>query len=80
MTIRELFQEFVVAKKKARDAYNDLITHAWWIEVMARQKRLKSKPSAYWPTEVVEQSATEMKSMLHKLAKQYGGKVIEERA
>lgn len=81
LTIRELFQEFVIAKRCARETFNAAMTQTWYGAVLPNQKRIKPLKAYLLRDEAaLVQSPSQMRSMLHVLASQFGGRVVKETA
>lgn len=75
MTIRELFQEFVIAKRKARSEFNAQMTQTWYGAVLPLQKKVKPLSAYLLTGETREQSPQSMLSSLQVIAGGFGGKV-----
>lgn len=73
MTIRELFQEFVVAKRKARSDFNAAMTQTWYGAVLPHQKKIKPLSAYLLTGETREQSPQSMRSALQVIAGGFGG-------
>lgn len=75
LTVRELFQEFAIAKRRSRDVFERDTTHAYqvvriYVETKAKQRmpsleRLLQRP-------MTGQSIKEMKAVMHALGQQPG--------
>lgn len=77
LTICELFQEFVIAKRKSREAFNAAMTQTWYGAVLPNQKRIKPLKTYLLKDDAQTRSPREMRSDLKKLAAIYGGRLQE---
>lgn len=76
MTIRELFQEFVIAKRKARAEFNAAITQTWYGAVLPLQKKIKPLKAYLLEGHVGNPNSPEaMKAMLYRTAQVHGLRV-----
>lgn len=75
MTIRELFQEFVIAKRKARSAFNAAMTQTWYGAVLPLQNKVKPLSAYLLTGQAREQGPTSMMKSLQAVAGGFGGKL-----
>jgi len=78
LTIRELFQEFVIAKRKARSDFNAQMTQTWYGAVLPLQKKIKPL-KAYLLNDrsasSMVQSPAELMSAMYQIAAAHGLRV-----
>lgn len=78
MTIRDLFREFVVARRRLEDQAHRDITQAWWVvRIYIETMNKKRLPDLHTLLGVKApgQSHTQMRAALEMLSSRYGGKV-----
>lgn len=81
MTIRELFQEFVIAKRKLRAEFNAAMTQTWYGAVLPMQKKVKPlKAYLLTGSTVDENSPQALEAMLYRMAATYGLRVRKVQA
>jgi hypothetical protein len=73
--MRELFREFVVAKRTAEDKHDERMTLAWTTAALSKQRKLPSLKTLLVKRRPRQQTAGEMRTILHMLAAQYGGRL-----
>lgn len=71
--MRQLFRELVVARERAMDQHDRMVTHAWLSAMLHRQpKKLPALKTLLARREAQPQSTGQMRTMLHVLSAQYG--------
>jgi len=76
LTIREVFQEFVIAKRKARSEFNQAITQAWYgAKFVGAGPKLKTLSTYLLTGQTREQDPQSMLSSLKVIAGGFGGTV-----
>lgn len=75
MTIRELFQEFVIAKRKSRSEFNKAVTQTWLGARLPYQKTPKPLSAYLLTGQAREQGPASMMSSLQAVAGGFGGKL-----
>jgi hypothetical protein len=77
--MRELYRELVVAKRRTEDEHDERMTLAWTIAGLSRQKKLPNLKTLLAKRKPRPQTAGEMRTILHMLAGQYGGRLRKAR-